>query len=164
VGFFEITNCDLKLNDRVLPWYQEHGVDYSQAPDQTDAEWARLNHSMYEPDKSAAETARLGRSMYQPDQSAAEDARLGRYKSAASDAQYLQQSDAILGRKATDASRAAESARRLAQSNATARRNNPNYGNEGHTSAASMRIGPTIESARARGIYSGDVYAAKTLA
>lgn len=68
-------------------------------PDESAAETARLGRSMYQPDQSAAEDARLARSMYQPDQSAAEDARLGRYEVDAMDAQYVQQSDAIMERR-----------------------------------------------------------------
>ena len=116
---------------------ERSGNRYASWPDQTDAESARLGRSgnpyAYWPDQTDAETARLGRTgdpyAYWPDQTGAESARLKRYEGAA----------VASARRAA----AARDRQWIAQDDAImARRAGP--------------VGPTIERARALGIYSGD--------
>ncbi|MBQ0929759.1 hypothetical protein [Ideonella alba] len=80
------------------------GVDWSEAPDESAAESARLgragNPYAYWPDETGAETARLERSgdryAYWPDETEAEGARLLRNEATLSDAAEKQREDAVL--------------------------------------------------------------------
>ena len=146
------------------------GVDWSKAPDESAAESARLertgNPYAYWPDETTAETARLERSgdryAYWPDETEAEGARLLRNEATLSHAAEKQREDTVLWGKqkqALAANRRAAAARDrqwIAQDDAIMDRRAAEAG------AAGMRVGPTIERARALGLTSAPAVVAST--